>query len=204
MEAGFGSTMPRYSEPSAYPRSIEVLGEHGLDLVAVVQRTAGVGHDDFAHVEAFQNFRRGVGHQSDPNSPRLNRIPFDHLNGQMVNGGTRNGDTATALGVDVGAGEHAHFEGWVVGERYPDMAELAGTIDLRRNQLDASGELRRVIPGYSHRRSRIEFQHVDGGYFSIEFDFVVDRNSKHRPGLGRGRRAGDGVDLDDQSGSRRA
>src|ERR1700692_1791129 len=99
MEAGFGSTMPGCWEPSASPRSLELLGEQALDLVAVMQRTAGVVHDDFAHVEAFQNFRRGVGHQSDPNSPRLDRIPFDHLNGQMVNGGTRNGDTATALGV---------------------------------------------------------------------------------------------------------
>src|ERR1700722_12805181 len=117
--------MPRYSEPSAYPRSIEVLGEYGLDLVAVMQRTAGVVHDDFAHVEAFQNFRRGVGHQADPNFPRLNRVPFDHLDGQMVNGGTGNRDAATALGVDVGAGEHAHLQRRVVSERYPDMAELA-------------------------------------------------------------------------------
>src|SRR3979411_1546601 len=89
--------MPRYSEPSAYPRSIEVLGEHGLDLVAVMQRGTSVGHDDFALVEAFKNFRRGVGHQSHPHLPGLHRVPFDHLNGQMVNGGTRNRDAATAL-----------------------------------------------------------------------------------------------------------
>src|SRR6267142_2364183 len=95
--------MPRYSEPSAYPRSIEVLGEHGLDLVAVMQRGASVGHDDFALVEAFKNFRRGVGHQSHPNLPGLHRIPFDHLNGQMVNGGTRNRDAAAALGGEAGA-----------------------------------------------------------------------------------------------------
>src|SRR5450759_2870760 len=99
--------MPRYSKPSAYPRSIEVLGEHGLDLVAVMQRRASVGHDDFAYVDAFKDFRTGVGGEADPDTSRLNRIPFDHLNGQMVNGGTRNGDAATALGVDVGAGKHA-------------------------------------------------------------------------------------------------
>jgi hypothetical protein len=68
-----------------------------------MQRGTSVGHDDFAHVEAFKDFDRGVGHQSNPNSSRLNRIPFDHLNGQMVNGGTGNGDAAAALGVDVAA-----------------------------------------------------------------------------------------------------
>src|ERR1700680_2926321 len=117
MEADFGSTMPRYSEPSAYPRSIEVLGEGALDLVAVMQRRASVGHDGFADVEAFKDFRRCVGHQSHPDFSRLDRIPFDHLDGQVVNGGTRYGDAATALGVDVGAGEHADLELGVVGER---------------------------------------------------------------------------------------
>src|SRR6266550_2836747 len=126
MEAGFGSTMPRYSEPSAYPRSIEVLGEHGLDLVAIMQRGASIGHDDFADVEALKYFSRGVGHQSNPNPPGLYRVPFDHLNGQMVNGGTGNGNAATTLGVDAGAGEHADLERRVVGQRYPDMAELGG------------------------------------------------------------------------------
>src|SRR5258705_231661 len=104
MEAGFGSTMPRYSVPSAYPHAIEFLGEHGLDLVAVMQRGAGVGHDDFAHIEAFKNFGGSVGRQSDPHFPRLNGIAFDHLNGQPVNGGMRHGNAATALGVDIGAG----------------------------------------------------------------------------------------------------
>src|SRR6266849_8132865 len=121
--------MPRYSEPSAYPRSIEFLGEHGLDLVAVMQRGASVGHDDFAHVEAFKDFRARVGGQSNPNPARLNRIVFDHLNGQMVNGSARNRHAATALVVDVGAGKHADLERGVVGQRYPDMAELGGAID---------------------------------------------------------------------------
>src|SRR6202035_858229 len=138
MEAGFGSTMPRYSEPSAYPRSIEVLGEHGLDLVAVMQRRTSVGHDDFADVEAFKNFRRGVGHQPDPHLSRFNRIPFDHLDGQMVNGGARYCHSAAALGVDVGAGKHAELERGVAGERDPDMAKLGGAVDLRRNQPQAS------------------------------------------------------------------
>src|ERR1700733_2950547 len=101
MEADFGSTMPRYSEPSAYPRSIEVLGAGGLDLVAVMQRGASVAHDGFADVEAFKDFRRGVGHEANPYFPRLNRIPFDHLDRQMVNGGPRNRNAATALGVDI-------------------------------------------------------------------------------------------------------
>src|ERR1700716_3550725 len=124
MEAGFGSTMPRYSEPSAYPRSIEVLGEHGLDLVAVMQRGASVGHDDFAAVAALEDFLARIGGEADPNLARLSRISFDHLNGQMVNGGTGNRDAATALGVDVGAGKHANPERRVVGERYPDGGGL--------------------------------------------------------------------------------
>src|SRR6267143_661941 len=132
MEAGFGSTMPRYSEPSAYPRSIEVLGEHGLDLVAVMHRGASVGHDDFALVEAFKNFRRGVGHQS-------------HPNGQMVNGGTWNRDAAAALGVDAGAGEHADLERRIVAERYPDTAKLGGAIDLGRNQPHAPDQIGRIV-----------------------------------------------------------
>src|SRR5580704_9766622 len=146
MEAGFGSTMPRYSEPSAYPRSIEVLGEHGLDLVAIMQRTAGVGHDGFADVETFQDFRARVGHQPDPDIARLDRISFDHLDGQMVNGGTGNRDAATALGVDAGAGEHADLHRGVAGQRYPDVAELVGAIDFRRNQPDAADQIGRVVP----------------------------------------------------------
>src|SRR3977135_4240750 len=106
--------MPRYSEPSAYPRSIEVLGEHGLDLVAVMQRTARVGHDGFADVEAIKDFDARVGHQSNPNSSRLNRSTFDHLNRQMVKGGTGNRHPAAALGVDIGAGKGADLERGVV------------------------------------------------------------------------------------------
>src|SRR3954464_14847806 len=98
--------MPRYSKPSAYPRAIEFLGEHGLDLVAVMQRGASVGHDDFADVEALENFSARVGGEADPDPARLNRVSFDHLNRQMVNGGTGNRNAATALGVDIGAGEH--------------------------------------------------------------------------------------------------
>src|ERR1700738_1771252 len=120
--------MPRYSKPSAYPGSIEFLGEHGLDLVAVMQRGASIGHDDFADVEAFKDFRRGVGHQPDLHPPGLDRISFDHLNGQMVNGGTGYRDAATALGVDVGAGKHPDLERRVVGHRNPDMAELGGAV----------------------------------------------------------------------------
>src|ERR1700686_2348597 len=196
--------MPRYSEPSAYPRSIEFLGEHGLDLVAVMQRRASVGHDDFADVEAFKDFRRGVGHQSSPNSPRFNRIEFDHLNGQVVNGGTGNGDAATALGVDVSTGKHADLERGITGQRYPDVAELGGAIDLRRHQPDASHQVRRIIPAYAHRRARIELQHVDRRYLGIQFDFVVDGNPEHRPGLWRGRRSDDGLDLGDEARSRGA
>jgi hypothetical protein len=37
--------------PSACP-SIEFVCEHGLDLVAIMQRRAGVGDNDFTDVEA--------------------------------------------------------------------------------------------------------------------------------------------------------
>src|SRR3984893_18672332 len=123
--------MPRYSKPSACPRSIEVLGEHGLDLVAVMQRGASIRHDDLGLVEALENFRGVVVSEPNPHPSRLHNIPFDHVNGQMVNGGTGNRDAATALGVDAGAGEHADLERGVVGQRYPDMTELGGAIDLR-------------------------------------------------------------------------
>ncbi len=36
-----------------YRGAIEFVGEHGLDLVAVMKRGASVGYDDFADVEAF-------------------------------------------------------------------------------------------------------------------------------------------------------
>src|SRR6202048_4143625 len=157
--------MPRYSKPSAYPGSIEFLGEHGLDLVAVMQRRASVGHDDFADVEAFKDFRRGVGHQPNPNPSHLNRISFDHLDGQMVDGGARNGDAATAPGVDVGAGKHADLERGVAAERYPDMAELGGAVDLRRNQPHASDQIGLVVPADPYRRARDEFQDGDGRHF---------------------------------------
>src|SRR5260370_5065173 len=126
--------MPRYSKPSAYPRSIEVLGEHGLDPVAVMQRGASIGHDDLALVEALENFRGVVVSEPDPHPSRFHNIPFDHLNGQLVNGGSGNRDAATALGVDAGAGEQAALERAVVGQRYPDMAGLGGAMVHAINQ----------------------------------------------------------------------
>src|ERR1700744_5354888 len=128
--------MPKYSEPSASPRAVEFVSEHGLDLVAVMQRTAGVGHDDFADVEALQDFDTGVGYEPDPDVPHLDGVALDDLNRQLVDPGARNPNPATALGVDAGAGEHADLERWVAGQRYPDVAELVGPVDLRRNQPD--------------------------------------------------------------------
>src|ERR1700693_4196726 len=167
MEVDSGSTMRRYSEPSAYPRSIEFLGEHGLDLVAVMQRRASVGHDDFADVEAFKDFRRGVGHEAGPNLARYHRIAFDHLDRQMVNGGAGNGDAAAALGVDIGAGKHADLERGVAAQGDPDMAELRGAIDLRRNQPHPSDKVGSIVAAYSDRRARIEFQHVDRRHLGV-------------------------------------
>src|ERR1700722_14227791 len=148
--------MLRYSKPSAYLRSIEVLGEHGLDLVAVMQRTAGVGHDDFADVEALQDFRTGVGHEPNPDVPGLDGVAFDDLHGEMVDRGARNGNPATALGIDTGAREHADLQRRVAGQRYPDMAELVGPVDFRRNQPDAADQIGGIVPADAHRRARIE------------------------------------------------
>jgi len=140
--------MPRLFRASAYPRSIEVLGEHGLDLVAVMQRTAGVGHDDFA---PSRPSRISV-ELSDTRPTRTFRVsivfPFDHLNGQMVNGGTRNGGhRQTALGVDCGAGEHAHFERrMLVSDILTWPSWLVRSI-CGETSLDAPRELRPVIPG---------------------------------------------------------
>src|ERR1700733_5552579 len=174
--------MPRYSEPSAYPRPIEVLGEHRLDMVAVMQRRAGVGDDDFADVEALEDFNVAVGHQPNPNVARLHGVPFDHLDRQMVNGGAGNGDAATALGIDVDAGEQADLERRVAGQRYPDMAELGGAVDDRRNQPDPSDQVRRIVAADAHGRARIEFEDLEARDFGIEFDFVADGDPEHRPG----------------------
>ena len=152
------------------PASIEFVGEHGLDLVAVMQRSAGVGHDDFADVEAFEDFRDGVGRQPDPHLARLHRVALDHLHGQMVDGGARNGDAATALGVDIGAGEHADLQRGIVGQRDPDMAELGGAVDLRRDQPDASDQIGRVVAADAHGRAGIELEQVDARHFGVELE----------------------------------
>src|ERR1700749_434570 len=204
MAADCGSTMRRYSKPSAYPRLIEVFGEHRLDLIAIVQRAAGVGHDSFADVEALQNFNTGVGRQPDPDIARLDRISLDYLHGQMVDGGARDGDAATALGVDAGAGEHADLHRRIAGQRYSDTTELIGAIDLGGNQPDGADQIGRVVAGDAYRGSRSELQHVDGGDLGVQLDLIVDGNAKHRSGLRRGRRADDGFDLGDQACGRRA
>src|SRR6202162_4549305 len=102
--------MPRYSKPLASPRALEFIGEHGLDLVAVMQRGASIGHDGFADVEAFKNFRARIRRQPDSDLAGLDRGALDHLQGQTVDRGARHGNAATALGVDIGAGEHAYLE----------------------------------------------------------------------------------------------
>ncbi len=141
--------------------------------------------------------------QPDPNFARLHRVSFDHLNGQMVNGGQRNRDPAAALGVDIGAGKHADLERGVVGQRYPDMAELGGAIDLRRNQPDPPDQVWRVVAADPHGRARIELQEMDGRNLGIEFDVVVEGDAEHRPGLRRGWRADRGPDLGHEAGARR-
>jgi len=105
-----------------------------------MQRGAGVGHDNFTHIEAFK-ISVEVSDDSPTSLSVSQRYFFDHLNGQTVNGGMRYGDAATALGVDIGASEHPDPGARIVGERDPDVAELARAIDLRRHQPDPSDEI---------------------------------------------------------------
>ena len=165
-----------------------------------MQRGARVGHDGFAHVEAFEDFGVGVGYQSDPDLARLDRISFDHLNGEMVNGGAWNRHAATSLGIDVGTGEHADLERRVVGDGNADMAELGGAVDLRRHRAHPSDQVGSIVAADAHGCARIELEHVDGRYFGVEFDLVVDGNAEHRACLRRGRRADDGLDLGEEAG----
>src|SRR6202008_1676056 len=109
MAADCGSTMPRYSSPSACSRPLEFVGKHGLDLVAIMKRGAGIGNDDLVDVETLEDFRRSIGHKSHANLPRLDDVSLHHLDGEMVNGGARNGNPAAQLGVDTRLGEHADF-----------------------------------------------------------------------------------------------
>src|SRR5579872_1081199 len=129
--------MPRYSLPSAY-LSVEFVIGYGLDLIAIMQRRAGVGHDGFADLEPVGDFGLGVGDEADMHLAHLDGVALDHLDGEMVDGAVRDRDAARALGVDRGADEHADLQGRIVGERNPDMAELGGAVDLRRDQPDPS------------------------------------------------------------------
>src|SRR4051794_21079341 len=137
--------MPRYSKPLAYPRALEFVGEHDLDLVAVMQRRASIGHDGFADVEAFKNFGGGFGSQADAHPSRLDDVAFHDLERQPVDGGARDGDAAGALGIDVGAGKHTDLERGIVVQRNPDLAELRGAVDLRRKLPDLADHLGRVV-----------------------------------------------------------
>src|SRR4030095_1483272 len=121
--------MPRYSKPLAYPRALEFVGEHDLDLVAVMQRGASIGHDGFADVEAFKNFGGGFGGQADAHSSRLDGVALDHLQSQAVDGGARDGDAAGALGVDIGAGKHTDLKRGIVVQLKSAPPALGGAVE---------------------------------------------------------------------------
>src|SRR5215468_2771745 len=103
MAAGSESTMPRYSVPSAYPRAIDVFGKHGPDLVAIMQRAAGVGHHDLADVQTLQDLGRCIRYQPDLDLARLDGVALHDLDRQMVDRSVGNRNAAAALGIDAGA-----------------------------------------------------------------------------------------------------
>src|SRR3954453_14678503 len=197
--AGSGSTMPRYSKPLASPRALEFVGEHDLDLVAVMQRGASIGHDGFADIEAFKNFGRGFGGQADAHPSRLDGVAFHDLQRQAVDGGARDGDAARALGVDIGAGKHADLERRIVVQRNPHLAKLRGAVDLRRDLPDLADNIGRVVTADAHRRTRIELQQMHARHFGFELDFIVHGNPEHRACLRRGGGADRGPDLGDEA-----
>src|SRR6476469_1444529 len=113
-----------------------------------MQRGASIRYHDFADVDAFEDLRGSVGHQSDPDPSRLNGIVFDHLHGQMVNGGARNGHAATALGVDVGAGNMPTLsEGLLVSDIliWPSWVVRSICGDTSLTRPTRSGALSRLI-----------------------------------------------------------
>src|SRR6185295_15766522 len=168
--------MPRYSKPLAYPRALEFVGEHDLDLVAVIQRGASIGHDGFADVEAFKDFGGSFGGQADPHFSRLDGIALHDLQGQPVDRGARDGDAAGALGVDIGAGKHADLERRIVVQRNPHLAELGGAVDLRRYLPDLADNVGRVVAADAYRSTRIELEQVNARHFGLELDFIVHGN----------------------------
>jgi len=153
---------------SAYPL-IEVLGEHGL----VWRRHAARNqrrHHDFALVEAFKNFRE----VSDNQSTRTFRVSTVFpLTPVRSDGQWRYAEPRprTALGVDAARANMTTLSDGCA-ERYPDTAELV-VRSIWAKPAHAPDQIGRIVAADPHRRSRIEFHHLEPRALRIELDLVV-------------------------------
>src|SRR4030095_17237588 len=65
---------------SPYP--VELVRKDHLDLVAVVQRGAGVGDDDLAFLDALADLDVAIREKADLNLARFDDVVLDHLHGR--------------------------------------------------------------------------------------------------------------------------
>src|SRR5580704_1161523 len=168
---------------------VRFVDENCLHLIAIVQRSAGIGDDDVALLEPVADFKTGIGREPDTNPPRLDRPIAHHLHacslGLTEDRVTRHGDAAALAGIDRCPGEHPDPKRWILGDRQPGPAELCGSIYLGRYQADLSDQFGAVFELDPRRFPGFELRHMDAGHIGLEFDFVVDHDAEQRLTAGR-------------------
>ena len=101
----------RRSSPMSTLPQLERVGHDGVHLVAVAQRTARIRYDEIAFAQPFANLDIHVGMKADLNHPRLDDVVAHDLDpralGPVMHRRARHRDSATAVSVDCGAGEHS-------------------------------------------------------------------------------------------------
>src|SRR2546421_698374 len=83
------------------------------------------------------------------------------------------------------AGKHADLERRIVVQRNPDLAELGGAVDLRRDLPDLADNIGRVVTADAHGRTRIELEQMNTRHFGLELDLIVHGNAEQRACLRR-------------------
>ncbi len=125
------------------PASIEFIGEHGLDLVAVKERRAGIGHDDFADVDPFKDF---VGCRMSALTRTLRVSTVLPLTTCTVRWSIAVLGTATPqlrlASIEARANTPTFSDG-LAEDADADAAELRGAVDLRANQPDPADQIGR-------------------------------------------------------------